>query len=208
VDNFYGIVYGIVYGKVICNILTDENTRFANQLCSKTLSDKHTSLDPTESAMTTLQPDMTADQIAEEVVEEMTDNNVVEVIETVISSLDSDNSAMVSQSDGGHIWKFKYGTVEVFVQLTGESEEDMLTAWSSVLKLPARDEAQLTRHLLELNWQSTLEARYGIVDDQVVVLVSRTLADLSPGEISRAITIVATIADENDEPLQQKFGAA
>jgi hypothetical protein len=29
---------------------------------------------------------------------------------------------------------------------------------------------------------------------------------LSPGEISRAITLVATIADESDEHLQQEFG--
>lgn len=154
------------------------------------------------------QSDQTSANIAEEVVEEMTENNLIEVLETVISSLDSDDSAMVSHSDGGHVWKFKYGTVEVFVQLTGLAEEDTLTVWSSVLKLPAKDEAGLMRHLLEMNWHSTLEARYGMVDNEVVVLSSRTLADLSPGEISRAVTIVATIADENDEPLQQKYGAA
>lgn len=159
--------------------------------------------------MTNLQSDQTSENVAEEVVEEMTENNLIEVLETVISSLDSDNSAMVSHSkDGAYVWKFKYGTVEVFVQLSGRSEEDMLTVWASVLKLPAKDEAGLMRHLLEMNWQSTLEARYGIVNNEVVVLSSRTLADLSPGEISRAVTIVATIADDNDELLQQKYGAA
>ncbi|MBD2018715.1 YbjN domain-containing protein, partial [Leptolyngbya sp. FACHB-36] len=35
-----------------------------------------------------------------------------------------------------------------------------------------------------------------------------TLADLSPSEISRAITIVATLADDNDDALQSQFGAA
>ncbi|MHC5830160.1 MAG: YbjN domain-containing protein, partial [Nostoc sp.] len=34
------------------------------------------------------------------------------------------------------------------------------------------------------------------------------LAELSPGEVSRLITIVATIADNNDEALQSEFGAA
>ena len=52
------------------------------------------------------------------------------------------------------------------------------------------------------------EACFGIDKEQVVVLSSRTLAELSPGEISRIITIVATIADDNDEALQAEFGAA
>lgn len=134
-------------------------------------------------------------------------NGLVDVIETVISSLEQEQTAMVSHTDGGHVWKFKYGTVEVFVQLTGLTDADTLTVWSSVLQLPAKDEARLTRKLLEMNWAGTLEARYAIANNAVVVVTSRSLADLSPGEISRAITIVASLADENDEPLQQEFGA-
>ncbi|XHX79030.1 MAG: YbjN domain-containing protein [Stenomitos frigidus ULC029] len=135
--------------------------------------------------------------------------NLVDVIETVIESLDSDNTAMVSETDGGgYVWKFKYGTVEVFVQLTGLSADNTISAWSAVLKLPARDEAKLTRKLLELNWSGTLEARFAILNDEIVVLSTRSLADLSPGEISRAITLVATIADEQDEPLQAEFGGS
>ncbi|MEO1673385.1 MAG: YbjN domain-containing protein, partial [Cyanobacteria bacterium J06631_2] len=37
-----------------------------------------------------------------------------EVIETVISSLDQDNTAMVSHTDEASVWKFSYGSVEVF----------------------------------------------------------------------------------------------
>ncbi|MEQ8962718.1 MAG: YbjN domain-containing protein, partial [Coleofasciculus sp. C2-GNP5-27] len=91
---------------------------------------------------------------------------------------------------------------------TGSTDEDTFTVWSSVLNLPAEKEAELMRRLLEMNWSDTFEARFGIVDDQVVVLSSRTVAELSPGEISRAITIVATIADDNDEALQDEFGAS
>jgi hypothetical protein len=76
------------------------------------------------------------------------------------------------------------------------------------LTLPANKEAELFRRLLELNWSSTLEACYALFDNQIVVLSSRTVADLNPGEISRAITIVATIADDMDEPLQEEFGKA
>lgn len=134
--------------------------------------------------------------------------NPIEVIETVISSLDQDNSAIVSHDDQNHLWKFKYGSVEVFVQLTGTSATDTLTVWSPVLTLPAKDETQLMRHLLEMNCGETLESCFGILGDRVVVLSSRILQDISPAEISRLMTIVATIADDNDESLAAQFGAA
>lgn len=132
--------------------------------------------------------------------------NHAEVIETVISSLDSEQTAMVSHSEKGSLWKFNYGSVEVFVQITGETDEDLLTVWSCVLKLPAKDEPALMRKLLEMNWENTLETCFGIMNNQVVVLSQRTMADLSPGEISRAVTLVANIADDNDDILQAEFG--
>ena len=126
-------------------------------------------------------------------------------IETVIYSLEENDSAMVHQTDGGYVWKFQYGSVEVFVQLTGESDEDLFTVWSIVLSLPAKNEAQMMRKLLEMNWDSTFEACFAIFNEQVVVSTQRTLHDLSASEISRCITLVATIADDNDEALQAEY---
>lgn len=166
--------------------------------------------------MTSYQPDqetvatttLPSNEMSNELIEETTGINHVDVIQTVIASLVQDESAMVSKTKEGNVWKFRYGSVEVFVQLTGLADEDTFTVWSSVLKLPAKDEARLMRHLLEMNWSGTFEACFGIFNDQVVVLSTRTLAELSPGEISRNITVVATIADENDDALQSEFGAA
>ncbi|MTJ06437.1 YbjN domain-containing protein [Anabaena sp. UHCC 0204] len=148
------------------------------------------------------------DQLVDQLIEETTGLNHVEVIENVIDTLAQDQSAMVSHSaEGEYLWKFQYGSVEVFVQLTGTTDEDTITVWSAVLKLPVQDEPRLTRYLLELNCVSTFEARFGIINNQVVVISTRTLAELSPGEVSRIITIVATIADDNDEYLQAEFSA-
>lgn len=168
--------------------------------------------------MTTQQPDSetvsteslsTADIVTDELIEDVTSVSPVEVIETVISSLDQDDTAMVSHSDDGYLWKFKYGSVEVFVQLTDTTDDDIFKVWSSVLQLPGKDEPQLMRKLLEMNcnWSDTYEARFGIADNQIVVMAARSVAELSPGEISRAITVVATVADDNDEALQSDFGA-
>ena len=148
-------------------------------------------------------------ELIDEIIEETKGINYVEVIENVIHSLEQDDSGMVSQpSDGGYLWKFKYGSVEVFVRLTGKTDEDILTVWSAVLKLPAKDEPKLMRKLLEMNCSSTFEARFGIIESQVVVISIRTLAELSPSEASRVVTVVATIADNNDEVLQSEFGVA
>ena len=145
-------------------------------------------------------------QSVDESMEELSSHQ--EVIETVISSLDQNDTAMVNHADDGTIWKFQYGSVEVFVQLTGETDDDLLTVWAKVLKLPARDEPGLMRQLLEMNWSGTFETCFSINNNQVVVSSQRTLADLYPGEISRIITLVATIADDNDDVLQEKFGAS
>jgi hypothetical protein len=134
--------------------------------------------------------------------------NHKETIEAVISSMDEDQKVMFAQNDDGSLWKFCYGSVEVFVQLTGEADEDTLTVWSFVLPLPAKNEPQLLRKLLEMNWTETFESRFCIVNDRVAVVATRTLAEISPGEISRAITIVASIADNNDDELKAEFGAA
>ncbi len=146
--------------------------------------------------------------ITNELVEDAAETNHIEVIETVISSLEEDDSAMVSKTDTGHLWKFCYGSVEVFVQLTGDKEDDILTVWSCVLTLPTKNDSGLMQKLLEMNWSGTFETCFGINDKQVVVLTQRTLAGLTPTEISRAITLVATIADENNQSLVEEFGAA
>jgi hypothetical protein len=148
---------------------------------------------------------MTAYDLNLEPAESVTANHV-EMIETVIASLEEDQSAMVSHTTEGYLWKFKYGSVEVLVQLTGTTDDDLLTVWSPVLKLPVKDEAGLLKKLMQLNWLSTLEAHFAIMDSQVVVCSRRTVAELSPAEVSRNITIVATIANDNDESLQAEFG--
>ncbi|WP_204104391.1 MULTISPECIES: YbjN domain-containing protein [Spirulina sp. CCY15215] len=129
-----------------------------------------------------------------------------DLIETVISSLAQGDSAMVNHAQDGHLWKFQYGSVEVFVQLTGETEEDLLTVWSPVLQLPAKNELELMKKLMGMNWSGTFETCFGIFGDSIVVSSQRAIADLSATEISRTITLAATIADDNDDALQAEFG--
>lgn len=137
---------------------------------------------------------------------DLDDAPYIETIEAVVSSLDQGDGAMVSRGEDGHLWAFKYGSVNVYVQLTGETDSDTLTVWSPVLGLPAKNEPALMRRLLEMNCSETLEARFGISGNQVIVISSRILLDISPAEISRLMTIVATIADDSDDPLTEEFG--
>lgn len=129
--------------------------------------------------------------------------NYVEMIETVISSLEQEGTAMVSHNQEGYLWKFDYGSAsEVFVQLTGLTEDDTLTVWSVVCDLPQTGAGDLALKLMEMNWTTTLEGRFALLNDKVVVVTSRTLAGLSAGEVSRGITIVATLADDSESLLK------
>lgn len=141
-----------------------------------------------------------------ELTESDTSLSYIEEIETIIANMAEDQKVMVANNEAGHLWKFQYGSVEVYVRLTGETDDDTFDVWSYVLKLPANNEPQLMRRLLEMNWLSTMESHFAIVDNQIVILATRTVAELSPGEISRAITIVATLADDNDDVLAAEFG--
>ena|GEM_PF-577884 len=132
-------------------------------------------------------------------------NQVVQTIQTVIASMDADHSALENQTED--TWKFQYGTVEVVVNITGTEPSDTFTVFSKVLEAPFKDEARMNRWLLEKNAADTFEARYAIQNEQVLVLASRSVEDLSPAEISRIITIVAAIADDNDEFLEENFAA-
>jgi hypothetical protein len=155
---------------------------------------------------TTEQAPLTTETDAELIDNAMATVRPSEEIENVLVGLAQDQKVMVGQSEAGRVWQFEYGSVEVFVQLTGETDEDTLTVWATVLKFPVKNENQLMRKLLEMNWLSTLESHFAITNNQVVVLSSRTLAEISATEISRIITIVATIADNNDDSLQAEFG--
>lgn len=148
----------------------------------------------------------TEEAIANELIEDAIAVNYIDEIETVIGSMAEEQKVMVAENEAGHLWKFKYGSVDVYVRLTGETEDDTLTVWSYVLKLPAKNELELMRRLLQMNWLSTMESHFAIVDNQIVIVATRTVSELSPGEISRAITIVATLADDNDEALAAEFG--
>jgi Putative bacterial sensory transduction regulator len=139
--------------------------------------------------------------------------DIVEEIEAVISSLDYDKTAMVSHGAQGHLWKFKYGSIEVMVQITGQSDDDSFTAWANVfsfgaasLDAPSSKHAKLMHQVLSMNWLGTLDAKFAISGEQLVLAVTRPIADLSPTEISRGITLVATLADDNDDAFLAEYG--
>jgi hypothetical protein len=138
--------------------------------------------------------------------QEMAQADIFEEVEMVIASLDHSNSAMVNRGSSGRLWKFQYGSVEVFVQLTGKQDEDTFTAWASLLPLPAQNEPKLMRMILEMNWSATLDAKFAIMGNRIVIAMCRPVADLSASEISRAITLVASIADNYDDNLKAEFG--
>ena len=136
---------------------------------------------------------------------EIPQQSFTEIIETVITTLSND-ATQLEIAAPQKAWRFHYGTVEVYVYLTGITSEDTLIVWSPVITLPVKDEVGLMRFLLSQNGtNATMESAFCIQEGRVNLSITRTLTDLNPSEISRAITIVASIADEFDELLLEKF---
>jgi len=130
-------------------------------------------------------------------------SSFAEIIQTVITGMDSEKTAVVNQTND--TWKFKYGSIEVVVNITGDQPTDTFTVLSTVLAFPVKDESRLLKLLLEKNASETFEAHFAIQNDQVIVIASRSVEDLSAAEISRLITIVSAIADTNDDKLIAEF---
>ncbi|WP_228015074.1 YbjN domain-containing protein [Synechocystis salina] len=147
-----------------------------------------------------------APELAPPTMDEMAPVSHHDVIETVISGMAQENTALVQHNDQGTIWKFSYGSVEVLVQLTGEGENDLFRVWADVMTLPGDNAAPLLTEVMQLNWSDTFEACFALRENHLVALHQRTVAELSPGEISRAITLVATLADDHDDRLKEKYG--
>jgi hypothetical protein len=165
------------------------------------------------SPMTAAASELTAPAAPTMPVDFMESIDIVEEIEAVIASLDYDKTAMVSHGDQGRVWKFNYGSVEVIVQISGSGEDDSFTAWASVfdfgtaaLDTPSPQHAKLMHQVLNMNWLGTLDAKFAISGEKLVVAVTRPIADISAGEISRGITLVATIADDHDDVFKAEYG--
>ncbi len=130
---------------------------------------------------------------------------IQEQIVAAISSLT--DTPIYENHQSGHTWKFTYGTVTVYVHLSGEASSDVFTVWAPVLNLPVKKQEALYAALLEKNWSETLEARFCVWNEQVILNHTRSLDGLNVSEITRAITVVATLADEYDEPLAAEFNS-
>ncbi|MEN9239427.1 MAG: YbjN domain-containing protein, partial [Thermostichales cyanobacterium SZTDM-1c_bins_54] len=80
--------------------------------------------------------------------------SIQDQVVTAISALTSD--PIYENHQSGHTWKFTYGTVTVYVHLSGEASSDIFTVWAPVLNLPVSKQEALYATLLEKNWSETL----------------------------------------------------
>ncbi len=64
----------------------------------------------------------------------------------------------------------------------------------------------LMRELLEKNIVLPESAKFAIVDDTVIVVITRPLQDTSPDQIGRSIQAVMAVADSLDDGFLAKYG--
>jgi len=105
-------------------------------------------------------------------------------------------------------WRITKGTATIRVSLVDRADFTHLRAASAVMKLDgAVSRSALFAHLLEQNAELT-GAAFALKDDVVFVLAERSTLDLDRSEVKDLIDRVQTYADDNDEPLVERFGGS
>jgi hypothetical protein len=84
----------------------------------------------------------------------------------------------------------------------------VLVLLAPIMPVPARNQAELYRQLLELNMVGTEDAAFAIDREKGLIYVRamRGLADLQYEEFVELVRVVGRVADEWDDKLRQQYG--
>lgn len=114
---------------------------------------------------------------------------------------------LATDRDGWHY--MMVGSAKGRVGIVEIDEESFLHAEGVVMsRLPSDRDliVPLMRELLEKNMVLPESAKFAIVNDAVMVVITRPLQDLSPDQIGRAIMAVMSVADSLDDSFLAKYG--
>jgi hypothetical protein len=124
-------------------------------------------------------------------------------------------SAKVSEARGGEIvfdpldadgyTSVRRGSATIGINVL--AEQGVLLFLARVLKIPAEEQGELFRFLLELNFTATSDAAFAIEKDTdtVCLRAMRSIAGLDYEEFEDMLHTIAAVADEWDDELQARF---
>lgn len=114
---------------------------------------------------------------------------------------------LAAERDGWHY--VKVGSAKGRVGIIQMGGEPFLHAEGVLMpRLPSDGDliVPLMRELLERNVVLPESAKFGIINDSVLVVITRPLQDLSGEQIGRSIAAVMAVADGLDDGFLEKYG--
>jgi hypothetical protein len=99
----------------------------------------------------------------------------------------------------------RYGTTVLEISVDAYGDEEAVVAIMSYCAQDVEVEEELLLGLLELNHQMSLGA-FSLVGRDVFFAYSMFGRNLEPRDLLRAITVVATVADEYDDRIVERYG--
>lgn len=115
----------------------------------------------------------------------------------------------VDAVEGGLAWLVAKGSADVMVSLVpgGATTAGRIRVVSPIVKMDDGISHEAAIRLLELNGTQLPGVAFGLIEGNMVVLVSeRTVLDLSRLEVQEMLGLVGYYADKYDDLLVQEFG--
>jgi hypothetical protein len=111
--------------------------------------------------------------------------------------------------DGSTAWGVMRGSAEVMVFLNPahhDKEDNYLRMVSPIVRLPSENLLPLYRRILELNAKEVYGIAFGIINEDVVLVVERGTHDLDRSEVEEMLRNISAAADHYDDKLVTEFG--
>ena len=135
----------------------------------------------------------------------------IEGVEAVIGELGIDPSSARVECEGSETrFALRRGSALVLVAIhppAGRDAEGTLRIMAPVVASGgAEDRLAMYEHLLRLNATGLRGLAFGLLDDEIVLVIERGLLDLDASEIRAALGAIGEAADHYDDELADRFG--
>lgn len=133
-------------------------------------------------------------------------------VESVLKELGIESvENQVESMEGGHAWLVARGSADVMISLVPGDDHTAgrIRVVSPIVKMDGGISREAAVRLLELNGTQLPGVAFGLIQGDMVVLVSeRTVLDLSHLEVQEMLNLVGYYGDKYDDLLVAEFGGS
>jgi hypothetical protein len=115
----------------------------------------------------------------------------------------------VSATEGGVAWALPFGSAAVMIAINSGKCEDQagrLRIVSPIVKIDENHKLELFERLLRLNGTTLPGVAFGLIENEVVMVIERSVSGLDRGDVDEMIAMIGHYSDKYDDLLALEFG--